>query len=136
MGEALRRVSLRSYVGVRYVGVRRWEARPWLGMVLRAIRKIAIAIVLARCLRGLDAIARLDHVGLERDGPWAAVEFEEEAAGIAEDGAGLIAAPEGCGGGCAVLADGLQRSCVSTCILLRQGLVMGDGYRSCSGRYR
>ena len=104
---AMRRVSLRSDMGVRYVGVRRWEARPWLGVVLRAVGEIAIAIVLARCLRGLDAIARLDHVGLERDGSWAAVEFEEEAAGIAEDGAGLVAAPEGCRGGCAVLANGL-----------------------------
>lgn len=113
MREALRGVSLSSDVGMRYVGMRRWEARPWLGVVLRAVGKIAIAIVLARCLRGLDAIARLDHVGLERDGSWAAVEFEEEAAGIAEDGAGLVAAPERCGGGCAVLADGLERSFVS-----------------------
>ncbi len=99
---------MRSAVGVRYVGVRRWEAWAWLRVVLRAVGEIAIAIVLARCLRGLDAIARLDHVGLERDGSWAAVEFEEEAAGVAEDGAGLVAAPEGCRGGCAVLANGLQ----------------------------
>lgn len=105
---------MRSDMGVRYVGVRRWEARPWLGVVLRAVGEIAIAIVLARCLRGLDAIARLDHVGLERDGSWAAVEFEEEAAGIAEDGAGLVAAPERCGGGCAVLTDGLEESFVSS----------------------
>jgi uncharacterized membrane protein YcjF (UPF0283 family) len=94
-------------MGVCYVGMRRWEARPWLGVVLRAVGEIAIAIVLARCLRGLDAIARLYHVGLERDGSWAAVELEEEAAGVAEDGAGLVAAPERCRGGCAVLADGL-----------------------------
>jgi len=99
---------LRSDMGVRYVGVRRWEARPWLGVVLRAVGEIAIAIVLARCLRGLDAIARLNHVGLERNGSWTAVEFEEEAAGVAEDRAGLITAPEGCRGGCAVLADGLE----------------------------
>lgn len=99
---------MRSDVGMRYVGVRRWEARPWLGVVLRTVGKITIAIVLARCLRGLDAIARLDHIGLERDGSWAAVKFEEEAAGIAEDGAGLIAAPERRGRGCAVLANGLE----------------------------
>ena len=98
---------MRSDMGVRYVGVRRWEARPWLGVVLRAVGEIAIAIVLARCLRGLDAIARLDHVGLERNGSWASVELEEEAAGIAEDGAGLIATPERGRRGCAVLADGL-----------------------------
>ena len=56
MREALRGVYLSSDVGMRYVGMRRWEARPWLGVVLRAVGKIAIAIVLARCLRGLDAI--------------------------------------------------------------------------------
>ena len=55
------------------VGVRRWEAGAWLGVVLRAVGEIAIAILLARSLRGLDAIARLDHVGLELDGSWAAV---------------------------------------------------------------
>ena len=76
------------------VGVRRWEAGAWLGVVLRAVGEIAIAILLARSLRGLDAIARLDHVGLERDGTRAAVQLEEEAAGVAEDGAGLIATPE------------------------------------------
>ena len=107
MREALRRVSLRSDVGVGYVGVRRWEAWARLGVVLRAIGEVAIAVVLARCLRGLDAIARLYHIGLERDGSWTAVEFEEEAARVAEDGAGFVAAPEGCRGGCAVLADGL-----------------------------
>ena len=99
---------MRSDMGVRYVWVRRWEAGAWLGVVLRAVGEVAIAIVLARCLRGLDAIARLDHVGLERDGSWAAMEFKEEAAGVAEDGAGLVAAPEGCRGGCAILADGLE----------------------------
>ena len=41
---------MRSAMGVRYVGVRRWEAWAWLGVVLRAIGEIAIAIVLARCL--------------------------------------------------------------------------------------
>ena len=56
MRETLRRVCLRSDMGVGYVGVRRWEAWAWLGVVLRAIGEIAIAVVLARCLRGLDAI--------------------------------------------------------------------------------
>ena len=107
------RISLRADIGMSYVGVRRWKARPRLGVILRAVGEIAIAIVLARCLRGLDAISRLDHVGLERDGSWTAVEFEEEAAGVAEDGAGLVAAPEGCRRGCAILADGLGCSFVS-----------------------
>ena len=42
---------------------------------------------------GLYAIPALDHVGLERDGAGPAVEFEEEAAGVAEDGARLVAPP-------------------------------------------
>ena len=59
--------------------------------------------------RSLDAVPRFYDVGFERYRAWAAVEFEEEAAGVAEDGAGLVAAPEGGGGGAAVLADGLVR---------------------------
>jgi hypothetical protein len=94
-------------MGVRYVGVRCWEAGTGLRVGLRTIGRVAIAIMFARSLRGLDTVARLDHVGLERDGSWAAVELKEETAGVAENGAGLVAAPERCRGGCAVLADGL-----------------------------
>jgi hypothetical protein len=72
---------------MRDVGMRGGKARTGLGVGLRTVGEVAISIVFARCLRGLDAIARLDHVGLERDGTRAAVEFEEEAAGVAEDGA-------------------------------------------------
>ena len=70
--EVLRRISLRSDMSV---GVRRWEAGAWLGVgvVLRAVGEIAVAVVFARSHPDLDAIARLDHVGLERDGSWAAV---------------------------------------------------------------
>jgi len=56
----------------------------------------------------LDAVAALDDIGLEGDGPGAAVQLEEEAAGIAEHGAGLVAAPERRGARGAVLADGLE----------------------------
>jgi hypothetical protein len=72
---------------MRDVGMRGGKARTGLGVGLRTVGGVTIAIVFARCLRGLDAVARLDHVGLERDGTWAAVEFEEEAASVAEDGA-------------------------------------------------
>lgn len=72
---------------MRDVGMRGRKARTGLGVGLRAVGGVAIAVVFARCLRGLDAVARLDHVGLERDGTWAAVQFEEETAGVAEDGA-------------------------------------------------
>ena len=41
----------------------------------------------------LDAVAALDDIGLEGDGAGAAVQLEEEAAGIAEDGAHLVASP-------------------------------------------
>lgn len=56
---------------------------------------------------GLDAVAALDDIGLEGYGPWAAVQLQEEAAGVAQHGARLIAAPEGRGARGAVLADGL-----------------------------
>jgi hypothetical protein len=122
VGEAMRWVCYRSSVGVRYIWVRCWEARAGLGvvlmLVLRTIGGVAVAIVFARCLRCLHAVARLDHVGLEGDGSWAAVEFEEEAAGVAEDGSGLIAAPEGCRRGGTVLTNGLRSSSVSYCISL------------------
>ena len=42
---------------------------------------------------GLDAVAALDDVGLQRDGTRAAVQLQKEAAGVAEDGAGLVASP-------------------------------------------
>ena len=45
-----------SAMGVCDVGVCCWEAGAGLGVVLRAVGEIAIAVVLARCLRGLDAI--------------------------------------------------------------------------------
>ena len=42
---------------------------------------------------GLDAVTALDDVGLQRDGARAAVQLQKEAAGVAEDGAGLVASP-------------------------------------------
>ena len=42
---------------------------------------------------GLYAVPALDHIGLERYGAGPAVEFEKEAAGVAEDCARLVAAP-------------------------------------------
>lgn len=41
----------------------------------------------------LDAIAALDNVGLEGARPRSAMQFEKETAGIAEDGAVLVASP-------------------------------------------
>lgn len=45
---------------------------------------------------GFDPVSAFDHIGFEAYGSGAAVEFEEEAAGVAEDGAGFIASPEWC----------------------------------------
>jgi hypothetical protein len=56
----------------------------------------------------LDSIPAFDHVGLEAYRPGPAVEFEEETARIAEDGADFITAPERSRGGLAVLAYGLE----------------------------
>jgi hypothetical protein len=58
---------------VRDVGMRGGKARTGLRVGLRAVGRVAIAVVFARCLGGLDAVARLDHVGLERDGTRTAV---------------------------------------------------------------
>lgn len=51
-----------------------------------------IAITLL-CMPCLDAISAFDHVGFEGDWSWAAVEFEEETAGVAQDAAGFVASP-------------------------------------------
>jgi hypothetical protein len=70
------------------IGDRGWRAR-------RAARWLSVYLLL-RILGGartLDAIAALDHVGLEAYRAWSAVEFEEEAAGVAEDGADLVPPP-------------------------------------------
>lgn len=56
---------------------------------------------------GLDAIATLDDVCLERDRTWAAMQLEKQATGIAENSARFIASPERSSGGLTVLAGGL-----------------------------
>lgn len=62
----------------------------------------------------LDAVAALDDIGLERDGSRAAVQLQEEPAGVAEDGARFIATPERSGACRAVSADRLDMS-ATTC---------------------
>jgi hypothetical protein len=70
-------------------------------------------VLLARTLTGgLDAIPALDDIGLEADGSRAAVELQEEATGIAENRAGLVAAPERSGAGGTVLTDRLVAASV------------------------
>jgi len=51
----------------------------------------------------LDAVAGLDHIGFEADRPWSAMKLEEETAGIAQHRPQLIATPERCGRGGAIL---------------------------------
>lgn len=43
---------------------------------------------------GLDTVAALDDIGLERNGAWPTMQLEEQAAGIAEYLTSLIASPE------------------------------------------
>jgi hypothetical protein len=52
----------------------------------------------------LNAIATLDNICLQAYRPRSAVEFEEQATGIAEHGANLVSSPEGSCRGSAVLA--------------------------------
>ena len=54
--------------------------------------QLVAAIPLLR-MRSLDSIPALDHVCFEGDGSRAAVKFEEEAAGVAENATRLIASP-------------------------------------------
>jgi hypothetical protein len=65
---------------------------------------------LLACARsaGLDAVAALDDICLERDGSRSAVQLQEEAAGVAENRTCLIAAPERCCARSAVLAHRLD----------------------------
>lgn len=58
--------------------------------------------------RTFDTIATFDHISLEADRSRTAVQLEEEAAGIAEDGANLIPPPQRCGRRLAILAYRLQ----------------------------
>jgi hypothetical protein len=60
----------------------------------------------------LHAVAALDDIGLERDGAWPAVQLQKQTAGVAENGARLIASPQGRSACCAVLTyrlDACQR---------------------------
>jgi hypothetical protein len=52
----------------------------------------------------LNAVATLDNICLQAYRPRSAVEFEEQATGIAEHGANLVSSPEGSRRGSAVLA--------------------------------
>jgi hypothetical protein len=74
---------------------------------------------LLACARAasLDAVTALDDIGFERDRAWSAVQLQEEAAGVAQDRASLIASPERRRARCAVLTYRLDAG---------QRLVMGD----------
>lgn len=88
--------------------------RGWIALRhTRGMLQTSIAAVALSRLGSLDPVATLNDVRFQADGSRLAVEFEEEAARVAQHGAGLIAAPERCGGGAAVLADGLKRDMVS-----------------------
>lgn len=73
---------------------------------------------------GFDTVAALDDIGLERDGAWAAMQLEEQATGIAQDLASLIAPPERGSRGLAV------HTCRLLCLLVTVSCCHGchDGY--------
>lgn len=60
-----------------------------------------------RALTGLHTVATFDHIGFQAYRTRPPVQLEEQTAGIAKDGARFVPAPQRCGGGAAVLADGL-----------------------------
>jgi hypothetical protein len=64
--------------------------------------------LLATRATGLDAVATLDDIGFEGDGPWTAVQLQKKTAGVAEDRARFIASPQRRGACRAILADRLR----------------------------
>lgn len=52
--------------------------------------------LLQRLTGSLDPMATLDHICLEAYWPWRTVEFQEETAGIAQNGTELVSSPEWC----------------------------------------
>ena len=71
----------------------------------------------------LDTIAALNDIRLERDGTWAVVQLKEQTAGVAEDGARLIATPKWRRRGLAVLAGWLY----GFAIMVSHGCHVGGG---------
>jgi hypothetical protein len=77
-----------------------WAAgRPFVSPACRRVssgnesgRRLSYLLACARPT-GLDAVAALDDIGLERNGAWSAVQLQEEAAGVAQNRARLIASP-------------------------------------------
>lgn len=93
-GSGLDRVLLHSNMAVvRDVWMCRWVAASH----ARCLQVLWLAAIdafptLPRPGR-LDSISRLDYVGLEGNRSRSAVQFQEESAGIAKHGAGLVAPP-------------------------------------------
>lgn len=52
--------------------------------------------LLQRLTGSLDPMTTLDHICLEAYWPWRTVEFQEETAGIAQNGTELVPSPEWC----------------------------------------
>jgi hypothetical protein len=73
----------------------------------RKIFLVARTHLALRTLASLDAIATFDYIGLQAYRARPPVQLQEQSAGVAKNGAQLVAAPQGRGRGAAVLADGL-----------------------------
>ena len=84
--------------------------------------------LLAAGTASFDAVAAFDHISLEADGAGSTMQFQKETAGIAEDSTRLIASPEWCSAGRAVLADGLYGVLAMNVEMLK---VVMDGFIDC-----
>lgn len=74
---------------------------------------------------GLDTIAALDNICFEAYRSRSPVEFEEQAAGIAEDGTEFISSPEGRSRGRAILADRLYVATIGVSQRCSHGCLVG-----------
>lgn len=68
--------------------------------------------LLQRLTGSLDPMATLDHICLEAYWPWRTVEFQEETAGIAQNGTELVPSPEWCCRSGTILTYRLERSTI------------------------
>jgi hypothetical protein len=86
--------------------------------------------------RTLNAVATLDNICLQAYRPRSAVEFEEQATGIAEDRANLVSSPEGSRRGGAVLARRLRGFAIvsSHCCHIDEGWGVSCYRRDCAIR--
>lgn len=73
------------------VSLRRWYTHPIVVVILFYFK--STYPLLQRLAGSLYPMATLDHICLEANWPWRTVEFQEETAGIAQNGTDLVPSP-------------------------------------------